>query len=80
MATLDRDGAVFVLDMGDTENRFNAESLHELRALLDIVRADDDVLGLEGLATHHARLDDAADLYRIFQEKQEECLKVVLRP
>ncbi|GAA1985523.1 zinc-dependent alcohol dehydrogenase [Terrabacter lapilli] len=48
--------------------------------LLDIVRADDDVLGLEGLATHHARLEEAPELYRIFQEKQEECLKVVLRP
>ena len=48
--------------------------------LLDIVRAEDDVLGLEGLATHHAGLADAPDLYRIFQEKQDECLKVVLRP
>ena len=48
--------------------------------LLDIVRTDDDVLGLEGLATHRAGLDDAPELYRIFQEKQDECLKVVLTP
>lgn len=48
--------------------------------LLDIVRADDDVLGLEGLATHRARLEDAPELYRVFQEKQDECLKVVLKP
>lgn len=48
--------------------------------LLDIVRTDDDVLGLEGLATHRAGLDDAPDLYRVFQEKQDECLKVVLTP
>jgi threonine dehydrogenase-like Zn-dependent dehydrogenase len=48
--------------------------------LLDIVRTDDDVLGLEGLATHRAGLDDAPELYRIFQEKQDECLKVVLKP
>jgi threonine dehydrogenase-like Zn-dependent dehydrogenase len=48
--------------------------------LLDIVRAEDDVLGLEGLATHHAGLADAPELYRIFQEKQDECLKVVLTP
>jgi threonine dehydrogenase-like Zn-dependent dehydrogenase len=48
--------------------------------LLDIVRTDDDVLGLETFATHHGRLEDAPDLYRIFQEKQDECLKVVLRP
>ena len=37
MATLERDGAVWVLDLGETENRFNAESLHELCALLDVV-------------------------------------------
>jgi enoyl-CoA hydratase/carnithine racemase len=37
LATLDRDGAVFVLDLGDTENRFNADSLAELAALLDEV-------------------------------------------
>jgi threonine dehydrogenase-like Zn-dependent dehydrogenase len=48
--------------------------------LLDIVRTGDDVLGLEDLATHHGSLEDAPDLYRIFQEKQDECLKVVLRP
>jgi threonine dehydrogenase-like Zn-dependent dehydrogenase len=48
--------------------------------LLDIVRADDDVLGLETFATHHGSLSDAPDLYRVFQEKQDECLKVVLRP
>lgn len=48
--------------------------------LLDIVRTDDDVLGLETFATHHGSLEDAPDLYRIFQEKQDACLKVVLRP
>jgi threonine dehydrogenase-like Zn-dependent dehydrogenase len=48
--------------------------------LLDIVRTDEDVLGLEGLATHRAALDCAPDLYRVFQEKQDECLKVVLTP
>ena len=48
--------------------------------LLDIVRTDEDVLGLEGLATHRAALDDAPDLYRVFQQKQDECLKVVLTP
>src|SRR3954469_18580062 len=37
LATLERDGAVFVLDLGDTENRFNSDSLAELAALLDEV-------------------------------------------
>jgi enoyl-CoA hydratase/carnithine racemase len=37
LATLERDGAVFVLDLGDTENRFNSESIAELAGLLDEV-------------------------------------------
>jgi threonine dehydrogenase-like Zn-dependent dehydrogenase len=48
--------------------------------LLDVVMLDDDVLGLEDLATHRAPLDAAPDLYRMFREKQDGCLKVVLTP
>ena len=48
--------------------------------LLGIVEGEDDVFGLENFATHHGALDDAPDLYRIFQEKADGCLKVVLRP
>jgi threonine dehydrogenase-like Zn-dependent dehydrogenase len=48
--------------------------------LLDIVRADNDVLGVESFATHHAPLDQAPELYKLFQEKQDGCLKVVLSP
>jgi threonine dehydrogenase-like Zn-dependent dehydrogenase len=48
--------------------------------LLDIVDADDDVLGLESFATHHGALEDAPDLYRTFRDKQDGCLKVVLHP
>jgi len=48
--------------------------------LFTIVDQDDDVLGLETFATHRARLEDAPDMYAIFQEKKENCLKVVLTP
>ncbi len=48
--------------------------------LLDLVSGTDDVLGLESLATHHAPLEAAPDLYRTFQEKRDGCLKVVLQP
>ena len=48
--------------------------------LLDLVSGADDVLGLESLATHHAPLEAAPDLYRTFQEKSDGCLKVVLTP
>src|SRR4051812_31482415 len=39
MAKLERDGEVWVLDLGDTENRFNWDSVAELSAALDEVEA-----------------------------------------
>ncbi|HSP39487.1 MAG TPA: enoyl-CoA hydratase-related protein [Frankiaceae bacterium] len=39
MAQLDRDGEVFVLDLGTDENRFNPTSVAELTKLLDEVEA-----------------------------------------
>ena len=39
MARIERNGDVFVLDLGDGENRFNAESLDEIEACLDEVEA-----------------------------------------
>jgi enoyl-CoA hydratase/carnithine racemase len=39
VAALERDDGVWVLDLGDTENRFNSDSLAELSALLDEVEA-----------------------------------------
>ena len=35
MAQLDRDGEVFVLDLGTDENRFNPTSVAEINKLLD---------------------------------------------
>jgi threonine dehydrogenase-like Zn-dependent dehydrogenase len=32
------------------------------------------------IITHRLRLDDAAEGYRIFGNKEDECLKVVLAP
>ena len=39
MAQLDRDGEVFVLDLGSDENRFNPTSVAEINKLLDEVEA-----------------------------------------
>jgi threonine dehydrogenase-like Zn-dependent dehydrogenase len=30
--------------------------------------------------THRAQLEDAPEMYRVFRDKQEECIKVVMRP
>ena len=48
--------------------------------LFDIVNADEDVLGVESLATHRLPLDEAPEAYKMFQTKSDGCLKVVLMP
>ena len=32
------------------------------------------------LITHRARLDDAPEMYRTFRDKEDDCIKVVMRP
>jgi threonine dehydrogenase-like Zn-dependent dehydrogenase len=48
--------------------------------LFDIANRDEDVLGLESLATHRVSLEEAPEMYSVFQRKQDGCLKVVLTP
>lgn len=48
--------------------------------LAGIVEKEGDVLGLEQLATHRVPLEDAPEAYRMFQEKSDGCIKVVLKP
>lgn len=50
------------------------------QALLELAERPDDVLGLESLATHRVRLDDAPEMYATFRDKQDGCLKVVMTP
>ena len=53
---------------------------HWTDELLEIASRPEDVLGLESLATHHVSLDDAPEAYKMFQEKKDGCIKVVLKP
>ncbi len=48
--------------------------------IIEVLQQDDDVLGVETLATHHLSLDEAPHGYDIFQRKAEGCVKVVLQP
>ncbi|WP_168582964.1 zinc-dependent alcohol dehydrogenase [Gephyromycinifex aptenodytis] len=48
--------------------------------LVQIVRGEQDVFGLETLATHRPPLLEAPAAYEMFQKKQDGCLKVVLKP
>jgi threonine dehydrogenase-like Zn-dependent dehydrogenase len=45
-----------------------------------VLEQTDDVLDVEGLATHHVPLEDAPAAYEMFQKKQDGCVKVVLQP
>ncbi|WP_061016315.1 alcohol dehydrogenase catalytic domain-containing protein [Microbacterium sp. CCH5-D1] len=48
--------------------------------LVPLVEDIADPLGVMDLTTHSAPLDDAPELYRTFQKKEDGCIKVVLRP
>jgi threonine dehydrogenase-like Zn-dependent dehydrogenase len=41
---------------------------------------DDDPLGVDGFATHHVPLGEAADAYSMFQSKSDGAIKVVFNP
>jgi len=42
--------------------------------------SDDDVLDVEGFATHHLPLAEASSAYEMFQQKKDGVVKVVFRP
>jgi threonine dehydrogenase-like Zn-dependent dehydrogenase len=48
--------------------------------LQKLLAQDDDVLGVEHLATHRPSLEDARAAYEMFQRKSDGCIKVVLKP
>jgi threonine dehydrogenase-like Zn-dependent dehydrogenase len=48
--------------------------------LLPLVEDPADPLGVEDLVTHRVPLDRAAEMYDIFKEKKDGCIKVVLKP
>ena len=49
-----------------------------LRPLLERIQSGQ--LDASFVVTHRGRLEDAPNLYRIFRDKQDECIKVVLKP
>ncbi len=48
--------------------------------ILAVLEQDDDVLGVESLATHRLPLSEAPAAYDMFQKKEDGCIKVVLKP
>ncbi|MEU8984416.1 glutathione-dependent formaldehyde dehydrogenase, partial [Streptomyces sp. NPDC048309] len=41
---------------------------------------DDDPLGVDDFATHHLPLEDAPHAYEIFQRKEDDAVKILMRP
>ena len=48
--------------------------------VLPLVQDEADPLGVLDLATHHLPLAEAPAAYKMFREKQDGCIKVVLKP
>jgi threonine dehydrogenase-like Zn-dependent dehydrogenase len=48
--------------------------------ILPLVCGDEDPLGVEAFATHHVPLDQAPHAYEIFQKKEDNAFKILLRP
>lgn len=69
-----------MFDKGITMRMGQCHVRHWTQELLEIASRPEDVLGLESLATHHVSLEDAPEAYKMFQEKKDGCLKVVLKP
>jgi threonine dehydrogenase-like Zn-dependent dehydrogenase len=51
-----------------------------VEAMMPLVAADDDPLGLESFATHRLPLEDAPEAYAMFQAKADGAVKVLFRP
>ncbi|MCK0112933.1 glutathione-dependent formaldehyde dehydrogenase [Ornithinimicrobium sp. F0845] len=62
------------LRMGQCHVRRWTPELHQL------LSGADDVLGVETLATHRVPLEEAPEAYRMFRDKTDGCVKVVLQP
>jgi threonine dehydrogenase-like Zn-dependent dehydrogenase len=49
-------------------------------AVLPIVEDPADPLGVMDIVTHRVSLEEAPQMYEMFQKKEDGCIKVVLQP
>jgi threonine dehydrogenase-like Zn-dependent dehydrogenase len=72
-----------MMEMFDRGITMRMGQCHVKRWIDDIMPAvmdDSDPLGTLDMTTHHLPLDQAPHGYEIFQKKQDDCIKVVLKP
>jgi S-(hydroxymethyl)glutathione dehydrogenase/alcohol dehydrogenase len=67
-----------IFDKGLTIKQGQAPVLNYIDHLIDLVKEEKVIL--DDIITHTLPLEDAAHGYKIFQEKEEDCVKVVLKP
>ena len=48
--------------------------------ILPLLSGDEDPLGVDSFATHHLPLDEAPHAYAIFQKKEDNAFKILLKP
>jgi threonine dehydrogenase-like Zn-dependent dehydrogenase len=48
--------------------------------ILPLLSGEEDPLGVDDFATHHLPLDDAPHAYEIFQKKEDNAFKILLKP
>lgn len=67
-----------IFDKGITIKQGQAPVLNYIDHLIDLVKEEKVIL--DDIITHTLPLEEAAHGYKIFQEKEEDCVKVVLKP
>jgi len=69
-----------LFDKGVTIRMGQAHVKRWVEEIMPALTGDDDPLGTEDLTTHSMPLEEAAHGYKIFQKKQDGCIKAVLKP
>ena len=69
-----------LFDKGITMRMGQAHVKHWVDDIMPLLTGDDDPLGVDDLTTHRLSLDEAPHGYEIFKNKEDGCIKVVLKP
>src|SRR3954447_10323554 len=69
-----------LFDKGVTLRMGQAHVKRWVDDIMPLLTGDDDPLGVDDLVTHRMPLDEAPHAYEIFKNKEDGCIKVVLKP
>ncbi|WP_045747059.1 zinc-dependent alcohol dehydrogenase [Actinoplanes rectilineatus] len=69
-----------LFDKGVTLRMGQAHVKRWVDDIMPLLTGDDDPLGVDDLVTHRMPLDEAPEAYEMFKNKQDGCIKVVLKP